>query len=151
MLAIVRDTHGQALSLHRTFLGEGVKASVPNPRKLMPGKLPEGVSVRLSPLAEEIGIAEGIETALACNLELGLPVWSALNANLLSKWVPPMGVRKVHVFADNDQNFTGQEAAHRLAKRLTENGLEAEVHIPNAVGSDWADYYPTSRLDKEVP
>jgi putative DNA primase/helicase len=82
---------------------------------------------------------EGIETALACTVQFDLPVWSAINSTMLAKWNPPPGVRMIHIFSDNDANFVGQEASYKLAKRLSAEGLEVKVHIPDGIGDDWAD------------
>ena len=140
MLAMVRDCRtGNPVSIHRTFLTlAGDKASMDNPRALMPGELPESVSVRLADAAETLGIAEGIETALAAQAKFGVPCHAALTAGFLAKWQPPEGVRKVIVFGDCDQTYTGQAAAYTLAHRLSRQ-LQVEVRIPGQFGADWAD------------
>lgn len=140
MLAVVRDcATGAAVSIHRTFLTlAGTKADMPNPRAMMPGDLPEALSVRLSEAGETLGIAEGIETALAAQAKFGVPCHAALNAGFLAKWQPPEGVRRVIVFGDCDQTYTGQAAAYTLAHRLSRK-LQVEVRIPGQFGTDWAD------------
>lgn len=141
MIALVVGPNGKGASLHRTYLardGSG-KANMENPRLLMPGPLPKGACVRLSQVAPVIGIAEGIETALAASLLFRVPVWAAINANLMAKWIPPQGVEDVAIFSDNDANFHGQHAAYTLAHRLTQQGLKATVNVPPVVGKDWND------------
>jgi putative DNA primase/helicase len=49
-----------------------------------------------------------------------------------------MGVQKVIIFGDNDENFTGQEAAYSLARSLS-GDVEVEVKIPSIPGWDWND------------
>ena len=86
-----------------------------------------------------LGIAEGIETALAASQRFGVPIWAATNAVLLEAWVPPEGVERVVIVGDNDASFTGQAAAFGLARRLVQKGLTVEIRIPDQVGKDWAD------------
>lgn len=141
LLALVRDADGNPANIHRTFLGANGKADMPDPRAMMPGNIPDGSGVRLFHLhGERLGIAEGIETAFAAAARFNVPVWSAINATMLGKWLPPVGVREVLVFGDADQKFGGQAAAfalaHKLAARLK---IEVQVHIPGQVGRDWAD------------
>jgi putative DNA primase/helicase len=140
MLALVRDAvTGAPATIHRTFLtAEGAKAAMDNPRAMMPGDLPEAVSVRLAEAGEVLGIAEGIETALAAQVKFGVPCHAALTAGFLAKWQPPEGVTKVIVFGDADGNYTGQAAAYTLAHRLSRK-LQVEVRIPGQFGTDWAD------------
>ncbi len=138
MVAVVRDAAGKPVNLHRTFLAEGGKAQMESPRKMMPGKIPEGAAVRLMPFTDTLGISEGLETALSASQRFGIPVWSAVNATMLEKWIPPKEVKRVVVLADNDHNFRGQRAAYTLANRLAGN-FEVEVKIPERTGDDWND------------
>lgn len=141
MLAMVQRADGQAANIHRTFLGPNGKADMMDPRAMMPGPLPDGCAVRLNHMhGDRLGIAEGIETALAASLRFNVPVWSAINATMLAKWTPPEGVREVVIFGDNDPKFGGQAAAYTLAARLAgRHHIGVEVLIPDAVGTDWAD------------
>ena len=141
MLARVQDADGHGVNIHRTFLGPNGKADIPNPRAMMPGELPDGCAVRLYPVhGERLGIAEGIETAIAAAKRFNMPVWAALNSAMLAKWQPPAGVTSVVVFGDNDPAFGGQAAAFALAQRLANRlRVAVEVKIPETVGKDWAD------------
>ena len=147
MLALVQRPDGEAANIHRTFLGPNGKADMNNPRAMMPGEIPPGSAVRLFPdYGERIGIAEGIETALAAAAKFDLPVWSATNANMLAKWVPPAQVGEVWIFGDNDAKFGGQAAAFTLAHRLAaRSGLRVKVQVPGEIGHDWADEQPWAR------
>jgi putative DNA primase/helicase len=149
MIAAVQDEHGQGVSLHRTFLLDGHKAPVDSPRMVTPGELPPGACVRLSAPSPRLGIAEGIETALASTALSGVPVWAALNATLLEQWVPPAEVREVVIFGDNDEGYAGQAAAYRLAARLARKRVRVEVRIPPQPGTDWADEYLSVMKQKE--
>ena len=46
----------------------------------MPSTIPEGSAIRLGPIMEAIGIAEGID-ALAASLLFEMPVWAAINTS----------------------------------------------------------------------
>jgi putative DNA primase/helicase len=140
MLALMRYPEGSSASIHRTYLTpDGEKADVAKPKKIMAGKPLKRASVRLGVAGECLGIAEGIETALAASRRFLTPVWAATNAVLLEAWVPPAGVKKVLIAGDNDTSFTGQASAFVLAKRLVRDGYAVEVRIPNMVDKDWAD------------
>ena len=134
MVALIRDPEGNPASLHRTFLrkdGKG-KAEMASPRKMMPGQIAIGSCVRLMEWQEGqvLGVAEGVETAFAASQRFKIPVWAALNANMMARWQWPDGCKSVMIFGDNDASFTGQAAAFELAKRAVAKGLEVQVHIP---------------------
>lgn len=132
-------------TMHRTFLrpdGSG-KAEMESQRKMMPGEVPDGACVMLSswPGYGPIGIAEGIETAMSASALFDIPVWAALNATMMTKWVPPEGADEVVIFADNDRSFTGQWAAYTLARSLRKQqpDLDLKILTPGIEGTDWAD------------
>ncbi|MBP8276638.1 MAG: toprim domain-containing protein [Propionivibrio sp.] len=147
MLATVTDAAGRALSMHRTFIQDGTKAPVPAPKKLMQGLPLSGAAIRLTPVSRSLGIAEGVETALAASELFEVPVWSCLSTSGIEAFDPPEGVEHVIVFADNDANFAGQAAAYRAAHRLAIKGYEVEVCIPPSVG-DWLDELNARNLVK---
>jgi len=139
MLALITAPDGSGASIHRTYLKDGKKAPVLKPRKVMPGLPISGAAVRLFPVAECLGIAEGIETAMGASSLFQMPVWAAVSAGGMESWLPPEGVKTVCVFGDNDANYTGQKAAYALAHRLAAKGLLVDVRLPTQIGSDFAD------------
>ena len=145
MVALVGLPGEKPVSMHRTFLKPdgSDKAEMAAPRKMMPGELPDGVCVQLSDWHGHgpIGIAEGIETAMSASALFDVPVWAALNATMLAKWLPPEGCEDVAIFADNDPLFGGQAAAYRLAHRLAVKGTPVTVHLPPTAGDDWNDIW----------
>ena len=147
MLATVTAPDGRAVSLHRTYLKDASKAPVTAQKKLMAGLPIAGAAIRLTALSQVLGIAEGIETALAASELFEVPVWSCVSAQGIESFEPPEGVREVIVFADNDANFAGQAAAYRAAHRLTLKGFEVEVVIPPERG-DWLDELNRRRATK---
>jgi len=148
MVALFVSPDTKTRSYHATYLtAGGSKANVEKVKRYAPGPIPVGGAVRLAPSAETMGIAEGIETALAASIIHGIPVWAACDAGGLMKWQPPETARAVIVFADNDEHFRGQAAAFALANRLKSNtrlGLTVEVRIPELVNTDWCDMLETT-------
>lgn len=139
---VVNGTPKRAVCLHRIYLTEdGHKAAVPTPKKLMtPIQKLENVAVRLmQPEDGWLGIAEGIETAVAAWRRFGGPVWAALTSGLLKSFRPPPEVKLLTIFGDNDLNYVGQSAAYELARSCAMRGLEVKVAIPEKPGTDWAD------------
>jgi len=142
MIAMVSDADGKPATYHVTYLDPTARKANLNPaKKLMPPvRRITGGAVRLFGAEECLGIAEGIETALAASALFGMPVWSAISAHGLETFIPPRVVKRLTIFADNDASFTGQKAAYALAHRcVVKLGIEAEVMIPPVVGNDWAD------------
>lgn len=138
MVASLRDEHGTILGSHITFLDGNRKANVSSQKK-MNGEVLNGAVARLYAATPSIGIAEGIETAIAAKMLYGINTWAALNTSLLEKFTPPTGTTELTIFADNDANYAGQKSAYVLANRLAKTGLSVKVIIPEVVGTDFND------------
>ncbi|MCB5196858.1 toprim domain-containing protein [Deefgea salmonis] len=141
MVAAVQSPEGLTIALHKTHLkANGHKADVPNVKKwsAKSGDA-KGAAIRLFPAAERMAVAEGIETALAVHAANGLPVWAGVSAFGIASLVLPELVRDVVIFADNDENGTGQKAANQLAERLIDEGRTVRVLFPSIPGVDWLD------------
>ncbi len=148
MVAPLQGEDGGMLTLHRTYVQEGRKAPVTDPKKVM-HSFAGGPAVRLYEPTDELAIAEGIETALAVRLSTGKPVWAVYSASNMEKLFVPPQVRKVCIYADNDRSFTGQAAAFALAKRLkcevaADARREVAVFVPKIADTDWADVWASS-------
>ena len=140
MLApIVRG--GRLVAIHRTYLGYGKKADIPSPKKLTAASASlAGACIPLAaPRGGVLGIAEGIETAVAASLGSGVPVVAAYCANALATFTFPPGIERLIVFADNDN--AGQQAAAALTQRADKAGLSNKTFTPSKPGSDWADVW----------
>jgi putative DNA primase/helicase len=124
-------------SLQRIYTGD--LGERPRKKTMPPVDTISGAAVRLFKPGDELGIAEGVENALAAYQLFNIPVWATLFAENLKRFEPPAGISGLHVFADNDGNYTGQEAAFRVAHRLSRNTFPVKVHVPPDVGTDWLD------------
>jgi putative DNA primase/helicase len=138
MLAMVTGPDGKAVTIHRTYLtADGTRAPVDKCRMLYCA-VGKGAAIRLTPVAPTMGVTEGIETALACARLFGVPTWSAISAGMLSEFEPPAEVTKLVVFADNDVNGVGQNAAENLGRRLL-GRLDVDIQVPEVAGTDFND------------
>jgi len=145
MLSLITDFRDDAaiLGLQITSLAaDGRKIE----RKFLRGTKPKGGVVRLIEDAEvttELGLAEGVETALAVMTAMRQagrtvrPVWSALNAGNLADLPVLPGVERLYIYADRDANGTGQRAAEALARRWFDAGRESFIALPKS--NDWND------------
>jgi phage/plasmid primase-like uncharacterized protein len=149
LVAMVVDAAGNPATLHRTYLTpEGHKAPLPNPKKLMPH--PNRLTGGAIPLGEPgpvLGVAEGVETALAVMQATGMPVWSCVSASLLARFEPPPVVETLVVWADKDRSEAGQRAGRELKGRMWGRGIRCRILMPmhaipyRAKSLDWADVF----------
>ncbi|MFO8007966.1 MAG: toprim domain-containing protein [Candidatus Brocadiia bacterium] len=137
MLApIFRD--GRFITYHITYLHKGGKAPVTPARKILPGPPMAGGACPLYRAGKTLGIAEGVETAIAARMLHQVPTWAALNTALLGEFKWPQGTERLVIFADHDRNYAGHAAAYKIAHRAAAMGLEVEVRMPDHPG-DWND------------
>jgi putative DNA primase/helicase len=142
MVAPIVAPDGHMVALHRTYLTrDGRKADVPTVKKLTAAAgLLAGACIPLHKSARGcIGIAEGIETALAAWCASTVPTVAAYCAGNLAAWHWPSGVHRLVIFADADK--AGREAADTLRARALGAGLRAEVLTPSDDGADWCDVW----------
>ena len=143
MVAPIVGTDGKVRALHRTYLTpDGRKADVPGPvKKLTPAAgLLKGASIRLhEPRAGALGVAEGIETALAASCASRVPTVAAYSAGALAGYSWPAGVQRLVIFGDADR--PGREAAEALRMRALAARLHCEVLTPTTEGADWCDVW----------
>lgn len=149
IVATITGRNGKGVTLHRIYLTpKGEKAfgsetkkmfAIPSDRTLV------GARIQTSPAGEEVNISEGLETALAVETGIGKPVWPMVNKYLLENFMPDTNTKRVVVWADKDRSKAGENAAHALAVRLREQGIDVRVELPwgaipmNAKGIDWND------------
>lgn len=133
LVALITDAvSGEIIGWHETQLdADGRKL-----KRLMHGRAAGGC-VRLynSEALTEVGIAEGIETALATGYA---PVWACLSSSIMAGFPVLTGVRSLTVFADHDR--AGIAAANAVAERWHAAGREVTLAMPAEPGRDFADY-----------
>lgn len=143
MLAVVQDESNHGITLHRTYLGDGCKADVPKPKKLMSPTSPKattGAAIRLyEPIDGKLAVAEGIETALAFSIATQIPAWAAISSGGMEKIVLPPSVIDITIAVDNDASGCGEKSASILSRRLLSEGRRVKRVMPPTVGDDFAD------------
>ncbi|MGO4917360.1 VapE domain-containing protein [Pseudogemmobacter sp. W21_MBD1_M6] len=149
MVAIPRLVTGEPVGgIHRTFLLDDGRAKAPAGKKML-GSIAEA-AVRLFPMPDDghLGVAEGIETALAARAIFGRAVWATLSADGMARFKWPEGMRQITIYADAGD--AGRRAAATLSDRLNmadiPNRIVAPLHgddfnddlLKGAVQADYA-------------
>ncbi|MFT4055119.1 MAG: toprim domain-containing protein [Novosphingobium sp.] len=141
MLAAVRE-HRTIVAVHRTFLDPagldpagGRAGDLTRPRMLLgsPGR----GAVQLMPASRVLGLAEGIETALAAMAVHRIPVWATLGTTRADRIALPDGLERLVLLFDRDA--AGSAACRRARKAYVRAGLELNDIWPPVPHNDWAD------------
>jgi len=137
LIAAVRDDSG-LVAIHRTFIdGDGDAR-----RTDRCGLGPFGTgAVRLGGAAPRLGLAEGIETALAAKALFGISCWATLGTERFASVSPPMDLEELHLFLDHD---AGGRRAEALARDTFAHVPHIEARYPPRPGDDWNDVLSAS-------
>ncbi len=138
MVALVVDPAGTPCAVHRTYLrADGSGKAAIELQKASKGPVWGGV-IRLDPVASELVVGEGIETAASAGRLLDLPAWSAVFAgNMATGLVLPTEVRSVVIAADPDA--PGEKAAVEAALRWKAEGRRVRIARTGQPGRDFND------------
>ena len=119
LFAIASNNNHEPIYLHRTLLDGDKKALVETQRKMLTLKetTNESISIKLFPISETLGIAEGIETALSANQLYKANTWATINTSFLKRFKAPNSVKHLIIYADSDKNGAGHAAAFECANK----------------------------------
>lgn len=137
IVAVVRDFDGSRVGgIHRTYLEDDGTGKAAPGKKMLGDCI--GGAVQLYPMTDggHVGIAEGIETAIAARQIFDVPCWAALSREGLRQWRWPGNAHKVTIFSDAGE--PGEKAARELGERLAEEGRDYEIVMP-IYGDDFND------------
>ncbi|MBB4067422.1 DUF7146 domain-containing protein [Gellertiella hungarica] len=140
MVALITDAlTDQPIGVHRTRLhrdGRPVQRKDGTKARLIYGRAAGGC-VRLYDLEPPfgLGIAEGIETALAAPFR---PVWACISASVMTAFPVIPYVSALTVFADHDR--AGINAANAVGQAWHQAGKEVTLMTPPMPGTDFADW-----------
>ena len=141
MVALIRNSEGKPVCLHRTYLDGDKKADIEKPKKMMPPvETLTGSAIRLFMPGElmfkpdVLGVAEGLESAMSAAQLFGIAVWSCMSTSILEKFEPPKEYKKIVIMSDSDSNYAGQKSAYTLANKLYNKDLLVYVKLPSKVG-----------------
>jgi len=129
LIALARFANGdRAPGIHRTFLLDDGSAKAPAGKKML-GSVADA-AVRLFAIRDDghLGVAEGIETALAAHDLFGTQVWATLSADGLARFRWPDGTRRITIYADAGD--AGRQAAATLSDRLNRADIPNEIVLP---------------------
>lgn len=158
LICRVDNAQGVPVAIWRIFLtADGRKASVSH-AKLGLGPA-SGGAVRIGGDSAEIGIAEGVESALGAWSLIGrvMPVWAALSTSGMAGFMPPSELKRITIFPDGDKPIkrngrefipaepAGRVAASKLRDRLVEYGLACVVATEPPPGKDFLDLWNETR------
>jgi putative DNA primase/helicase len=137
MVALVTDSRGEPMGIHRTFLAsDGTSKAPVDAPKMMLGSC-KGGAIRLSEPGAELAIGEGIETSLSYSQLSGKPVWAAGSATFLEHVIIPAGVQAVIAISDGEE--IGLEKARIAARNWKVAGVPKVTIAKPDPGLDFND------------
>jgi putative DNA primase/helicase len=129
ILAAVQQINCRITAVHNKGRGEKGKNG---------GCLLYGAVQLAAPIDDELGLAEGVETALSATILTKVPCWATLGASRLDRVDLPDSLRRVHLFGDNDD--PGRAAMERATTRYTHLGFQVRRWWPPEQFNDWNDF-----------
>lgn len=140
LIGALRAGDGEVTAVQRIWVTpHGTKAALDPVKATLGPMVDSAVRLgRVDPGRGVLGVAEGIETALAASILFRVPVWACLGAARLGKVWLQSSVTRVIVFGDNGK--VGKAAAYQAARIYRERGLDARVRLPDAPHGDHNDW-----------
>lgn len=136
LIAAIQAPDRRVTAVQATWLSpDGNKALPAMPRWTF-GMIGDA-AVRLGAATETLGLAEGVEDALAASQLSQLSCWACLGAARMHRVRVPDGVREIHIFADDDE--AGRTAAERTARMHRDAGRRVLVRLPPVGFKDWGE------------
>lgn len=137
MIAAVSLDEGP-IAIHRTFLSTEAsgKAAFEKPKRAL-GALGEAAVRLFAPTSGQLGLAEGIESAMSAYALTGIPVWATLGNERFGLVSVPESVTELHLFVDHDAG--GELAASRGFEAHARDGRTIQIRKPSSRDTDWND------------
>jgi len=137
LIAAVTMDHG-LVGIHRTFLNPLRPAMPPfaNPKRAL-GSLASGAVRLFEPVDGRLGLAEGIESALAAKALTQIPCWASLGNERFGLVSIPESVRELHLFIDHDAG--GDLAEERARSAYACENRTIVTRRARGHGKDWND------------
>jgi hypothetical protein len=135
MIVAVQAPDGRIVAIEATALiDDGTGKRFGKHSRDKTGELASG-AVRFAAATDVLGLAEGVETAIAAMDLTGVPCWASLGAARMHLVAIPQGVRTLHIFADDDD--AGRAAAERTAD--AHPTIRKIIRLPPVGFTDWND------------
>jgi phage/plasmid primase-like uncharacterized protein len=148
VLAAIQAPSGEITALQRIWVEtilvsdcgktpeKGTRATDLEAPKKTIGQIGTG-AVRLAEARSLLGIAEGVESAMAAAQIYRMPVWAALGAQRMGQIELPECVKQILIFGDN--GVAGEAAAAKAVTAYRRRGYQCQSVFPEPPHSDFCD------------